>query len=89
MITLQDQTNLEKSMADGGIARFNSALNKIMDKGLESTTKHGGVIISQAIDKVAEGLDELQNTSKNNRSTAKSKLRHLDSKLVSKSRILI
>ncbi len=82
-ITLQDQTNLEKSMVDGGIARFNTALNKMMDKGLESATKHGRVIISQAIEAVAEGLDELQNTSKNNRSIAKRKLRHLDSKVAS------
>ena len=82
MITIQDQTNLEKSMVDGRIARFNSVLNKMMDIELESATKYGRVIISQAIEKVAEGLDELQNTSKNNISIAKRKLRHLDSKLV-------
>ena len=41
-----------------------------MDKGLGSATKHGRVIISKAIEAVAEGLDELQNTSKNNRSIA-------------------
>ena len=34
MVTIQDQTNLEQSMVDGGIDRFNSALNKMMEKEL-------------------------------------------------------
>ena len=82
MSTLEQQKLLELKMVDDGISRYNRTLNKMMEKGLESATKHGRVIISQAIEAVAEGLDELQNTSKNNRSIAKRKLRHLDSKLV-------
>lgn len=81
MKTLQDQTNLEQSMVDGGIARFNSALKKMMDKGMDSATKHGRALISIAIEKVAEGIDEVKNTSNNNRSTAKKKLRYLDSEV--------
>ena len=70
MSTLEQKKLLELKMVDDGISRYNRTLNKIMDKGLGSATKHGRVIISKAIEAVAEGLDELQNTSKNNRSIA-------------------
>ena len=51
-------------MVDGGIASFNSAMNKMMEKGVESATKHGRAIISTHIDEIAEGIDEIKNSSK-------------------------
>ena len=70
MVTIQDQTNLEQSMVDGGIDRFNSALNKMMEKELESTTKHGRAYMSMQIDKVAEAIEQHKNKNTNNRSIA-------------------
>ena len=81
MVTIQDQTNLEKSMVDGGIDRFNSALNKMMEKELESTTKHGRAFMSTQIDKVAEAIEQHKSKNTNNRSIAKRKLGHIDSKV--------
>jgi len=68
MVTIQDQTNLEQSMVDGGIDRFNSALNKMMEKELESTTKHGRAYMIMQIGKVAEAIEQHKNKNTNNRS---------------------
>jgi len=79
--TVEDQKLLELQMVNDGINRFNRTLNKMMDKGLESATKHGRAIISTQLDPVAKGIEELKNKSSNNREIARKKLQELDSEV--------
>ena len=81
MQTVEDQKLLELQMVNDGISRFNRTLNKMMDKGLESATKHGRAIISTQLDPVAKGIEELKNKSSNNREIARKKLQELDSEV--------
>ncbi len=78
MVTIQDQKLLETNMAEAGVSRFRHTLNKMKEKGLESATKHGRVIITTHLEPVAEGIREIQNTSSNNRNIAKKKLQDID-----------
>jgi len=65
MVTIQEQKLLETNMAEAGVSRFRHTLNKMKEKGLESATKHGRVIITTHLEPVAEGIREIQNTSSN------------------------
>ena len=78
MVTIQEQKLLETNMAEAGVSRFRHTLNKMKEKGLESATKHGRVIIATHLKPVAEGIREIQNTSSNNRNIAKKKLQDID-----------
>ncbi len=78
MGTIKEQKLLETNMAEAGVSRFRHTLNKMKEKGLESATKHGRVIIATHLEPVAEGIREIQNTSSNNRNIAKKKLQDID-----------
>ena len=80
MVTIQEQKLLETNMAEAGVSRFRHTLNKMKEKGLESATKHGRVIITTHLEPVAEGIREIQNTSSNNRNIAKKKLQDIQAR---------
>lgn len=82
MATLKEQKLLELKMVDDGISRFNQTLNKMMDKGLESATKHGRAVITSMLQPVAEGIDELKTKQSNNRLIAKKRLQDMESDVV-------
>tara|TARA_B100000131_G_C18093943_1_gene603271 strand:- start:300 stop:1079 length:780 start_codon:yes stop_codon:yes gene_type:complete len=79
MSTLEQQKLLELKMVDDGISRYNRTLNKMMEKGLESATKHGRAMITTLLDPVSHGIDEVKNKSSNNRDIAKKKLQEIES----------
>ena len=82
MATLEEQKLLELKMVDDGISRFNQTLNKMMDKGLESATKHGRAVITSMLQPVADGIDEIKAKLSSNRDIAKKKLQDMDSDVV-------
>lgn len=79
MSTLEQQKLLELKMVDDGISRYNRILNKMMEKGLQSATKHGRAMITTLLDPVSEGIDEIKNKSSNNRDIAKKRLQDIES----------
>lgn len=58
MATLEDQINLERLMAQGGIERYHYNKDKMMSKGLQSETLHGRALVYNLIHPLAEALDQ-------------------------------
>ena len=83
MVTINEQKLLEMNMVEAGVNRFWHTVNKMKEKGLESATKHGRVLIQTHLELLAEGIDEVKNTSSNNRNIAKKKLQDIDSYIAS------
>ena len=83
MVTINEQKLLEMNMVEAGVNRFWHTVNKMKEKGLESATKHGRVLIQKNLERLAEGIDEVKNTSSNNRNIAKKKLQDIDSNVAS------
>ena len=65
MVTINEQKLLEMNMVEAGVNRFWHTVRKMKEKGLESATKHGRVLIQKNLERLAEGIDEAKNTSSN------------------------
>lgn len=80
-VTLENQYQLEQEMVDGGIDRFKNETAKALTAKKESRTLHGRTIITNAIEAVAKGVDEIK-AGKSNRDIAKKKLADIPSDVV-------
>ena len=82
MATIQEQKLLEVRMFNDGVSRFNRTLNKMMDKGLESATKHGRAIINASLEPISNGIKELQKKNQSSRrGIANKKLQEINSEV--------
>ena len=80
-VTLENQYQLEQEMLDGGIERFRNDTAKSLSAKKESRTLHGRTIITNAVDAVAKGVDEIK-AGKSNRDIARKKLADIPSDVV-------
>ena len=78
MSTLEDQLALELEMLQAGIDRYQSNTSKLLEKGIESKTKHGRAVIAAVVNAVADGVDEIQSSTTSNRDIAKKKLQGMN-----------
>ena len=78
MPTVDDQIELEVRMVQAGIERFEGQKKRLVDSGKESMTKHGRSMVSVSIDKVAEGVVDIQTRQSSNRDIAKKKLKGMN-----------
>ena len=74
MPTLDDQIRHEIEMVRAGIERFQHSTTKAIERGKESDTPHGRVIVARAVDAVAAGIKEFLETKTSNRDVAKKRL---------------
>ena len=78
MATLEEQIELEKEMLQAGVDRYHHAKDKLLEKGLESSTQHGRAAIAGIVNALADGVLDIQNDATSNRDIAKKKLQGMD-----------
>jgi DNA-directed RNA polymerase len=61
--TIEDQIRLEEEMVQAGADRYIKQKDEMMNKGMESKTKHGRAIIASVVDPVANRIREAQKES--------------------------
>lgn len=72
--TVDDQIALELEMVQEGINRYNRMQRELVDKNCESRTKYGRTLVAQLLNKVADGIREIQDTPTNGRDITRKKL---------------
>ena len=78
MPTYDEQLILEREMLQAGVDRYYHNTNKLLEKGLESSTKHGRAAIAAVVNAVADGVTEIVTDSTSNRDIARKKLRGMN-----------
>lgn len=78
MPTFNEQLELEKEMLQSGVDRYHHNTNKLLGKGIESSTKHGRAAIAAVVNAVADGVTEIVTDETSNRDIARKKLRGMD-----------
>jgi DNA-directed RNA polymerase len=72
--TVEDQIALELEMVQEGARRYERMQTELVEKNCESRTKYGRTLVSQLINKVSEGVKEIQDTPTNGRDITRKKL---------------
>lgn len=78
MPTYDEQLILEREMLQAGVDRYYHNTNKLLEKGLESSTKHGRAAIAAVVNAVADGVTEIVTDETSNRDIARKKLRGMN-----------
>ena len=78
MPTFNEQLELEKEMLQSGVDRYHHNTNKLLGKGIESSTKHGRAAIAAVVNAVADGVTEIVTDETSNRDIARKKLRGMN-----------
>ena len=78
MPTYNEQLELEKEMLQSGVDRYHHNTNKLLGKGIESSTKHGRAAIAAVVNAVADGVTEIVTDETSNRDIARKKLRGMN-----------
>lgn len=72
--TVEDQVQLELEMVSQGVLRYHKMQKELQDKMCESRTKYGRTLIASLVNKVADGIREIQDTPTSGRDISRKKL---------------